>query len=300
MKSRPSLLLIHPAFLACLAALLLNDFYLKYQFHNAITGKLSDFTGLFAFAVFLAAIIPRHRRLMIVLSALFFCWWKSPLSEEAIRLVNQRLHWPVSRVVDYTDYMALLVMPLAYRLRPFSYPAGMLKPVVTYLSCIVSLFAFCATSMPRYMQATDTDISKNVRTPLKRKEIREKFAQQDIPLQKDTVYYRPLYSRDVYVETMDSAGNRQMLPVTRFVKGELYSKLTPYDSAYTLPWLLVRGDTLKNIHFSIDETGNGKKRILRLQSFLYDTVPSGGTAPHHWLRKKYRRPLTDRIKEILK
>jgi len=43
-------------FVICLGLLLLNDFYLKFEYHNWLTGKLSDFCGLFIFPVFWSAI----------------------------------------------------------------------------------------------------------------------------------------------------------------------------------------------------------------------------------------------------
>ena len=299
MQTKQTPLLLHPALLACLAALLCNDLYLKYALHNWLTGKLSDFTGLFVFAVFGRVVWPRHQKALLICCALFFCWWKSPLSEGAIRLINDRLHLPVTRVVDYADWLALLTLPLAYRLQPMAYKIALWRQAAVLLSGAVCLFAFCATSMPRYMQATDTYVDKKVRTPLQRNEIREKFAGKQVPLQKDSIRYRPLYETDIVVKTTDSTGAARMVPIRQFTTGELYRRQTPYDSAYTIPWLLVNGDTLKNIRFSMDETGNGKKRIIRLQSFLYDTVSPTGTMPDKWLRKKYKRPLADKIKEIL-
>ncbi len=53
-----------PVFLASLALLLVNDFYLKAQFGNWFTGKLSDFAGLIAFALFWSAVFPRHAKLV--------------------------------------------------------------------------------------------------------------------------------------------------------------------------------------------------------------------------------------------
>lgn len=300
MKTKHHALLVHPVFLGCLIALLVNDLYLKYAFHSWLTGKLSDFTGLFVLAVALIALSPGYKKWILVLCGLVFCWWKSALSEEVIRFCTHRLCLPVHRVVDYTDYIALPVLGMAYTMKPYVYPASLLRPAFVYLSGILSLFAFCATSMPRYMQTTDTYVNKNIRTPLKRKEIRERFDQQQLPLQQDTAYYRPLYDQNVYVKTKDSSGAGQLQPVSNFTKGQLYYKLIPYDSAYTIPWLLIGVDTLKNIRFSMDETGNGKKRIIRLQSFLYDTISPDGARPDKWLRKKYRRPLVDKMKEMLK
>ena len=47
--------LLHPAFLIGLGLLIANDWLFKPMFHNALTGKLSDVAGIFAFAYFWCA-----------------------------------------------------------------------------------------------------------------------------------------------------------------------------------------------------------------------------------------------------
>jgi hypothetical protein len=68
-------------FIFALLLLLLNDFWLKGLFGNWFTGKLSDFAGLFVFAMFWMAIFPSHRTKIGVLTAVAFAFWKSPLSQ---------------------------------------------------------------------------------------------------------------------------------------------------------------------------------------------------------------------------
>lgn len=46
----------HPIPLSSVVLMFLNDHYLKYIYHNHLTGKLSDFLGLFYFPLFLSAI----------------------------------------------------------------------------------------------------------------------------------------------------------------------------------------------------------------------------------------------------
>ncbi len=111
------MLLLHPLFLISLILLLLNDFYLKHEFHNALTGKLSDVTGLFALAVFLFAFFPAYKK-QLIFCVLFFCWWKSPLSGFFIHFANDQLSLPLHRVVDYTDLFALLILPFTYSVNP--------------------------------------------------------------------------------------------------------------------------------------------------------------------------------------
>ena len=55
--------LASPAFITALALLVVNDFALKGLFHNALTGKVSDFAGLFALTLFVATLWPRHARI---------------------------------------------------------------------------------------------------------------------------------------------------------------------------------------------------------------------------------------------
>lgn len=55
--------LLHPVALVALAALLLNDHYLKHHFHGLIPGKLSDVAGLVFFPLLLMAIAEGARKL---------------------------------------------------------------------------------------------------------------------------------------------------------------------------------------------------------------------------------------------
>jgi hypothetical protein len=132
-------------FLLALALLLLNDFFLKTQYGNWWTGKLSDFAGVFAFAWFWLAILPRYQRALLLLIGLLFIFWKSPLSQPLIDGWNQFGFLPVSRVVDYTDLMALAMLPLACWASKGTGPrfALQLQPIIPI---IVAAFAFLATS----------------------------------------------------------------------------------------------------------------------------------------------------------
>lgn len=129
-------------FLTCLLILLLNDFYLKYEFHNVLTGKLSDFCGLFVFVSFWSAIFPKRKLSIYGLTAILFVIWKSPMSQEFIDFFRQNIY-PIQRVVDITDLWALVILPLAYFYHPK--PSLSLNPIPLSL---LSVFSFCATSLP--------------------------------------------------------------------------------------------------------------------------------------------------------
>jgi uncharacterized integral membrane protein len=134
-------------FILSLTLLLLNDFYLKQAFHNEITGKLSDFCGLYVFVVFWSSILPKHKKTIFWVTGLLFVLWKSPGSQLIIDFFSINL-FTINRVVDITDLSALLVLPLAYN-------STLLKLNLSFKSsliAVVSLFAFAATS--RYITQT--------------------------------------------------------------------------------------------------------------------------------------------------
>lgn len=112
MKTKTSLLL-HPLFILSISLLLVNDFSLKYQYHNWLTGKLSDFAGLFAISIFFFSIFPKYKKEIIITVALFFIWWKSPLSNSFIIFCDNRLSLPITRIIDFSDLYALALLPFS-------------------------------------------------------------------------------------------------------------------------------------------------------------------------------------------
>lgn len=137
--------LTSPGFLAALFLLLLNDFFLKSYFHNALTGKLSDFAGLFVFPLFWAAFLPRFRSWIYVGTGVIFILWKSPASDALINGWNSIGLISVGRTLDYTDLWALAILPFSYvyGLRALVWFPSRAFPA---LIGVVSLFAFVATS----------------------------------------------------------------------------------------------------------------------------------------------------------
>lgn len=132
-----------PYFIFALVTLLLNDFLLKDVFANEFTGKLSDFAGIFVFSIFWMALFPRKSGHVIWLVSIFFIWWKSPWSQPVIDGWNALPFYTIQRVVDYTDLLALVMVPLAYLYSKQSFSVPRLNPVFPF---VISMFAFAATS----------------------------------------------------------------------------------------------------------------------------------------------------------
>jgi hypothetical protein len=144
--------LLHPAFLIALGLLIANDWLFKPMFHNAITGKLSDVAGVFAFAYFWSVIAGRKHAAIHVLVGVAFAIWKSPLSQPAIDAWNALRIMPLGRVVDAGDLIALIVLPLSWRIVSTPQAAARVgaesRPtrVAKFLVASVALVAFVATS----------------------------------------------------------------------------------------------------------------------------------------------------------
>ena len=132
-------------FLSALLLLLLNDLFLKYQFHNGFTGKLSDFTGLFVFSLFFISFLPKYKKTIIFISAFLFILWKSPVSEGFIQWWNRLSLLPINRTVDYSDLFALIMLPIAWYVsgREFKFIPN--RFAISILG-LITVFSFAATS----------------------------------------------------------------------------------------------------------------------------------------------------------
>lgn len=127
-----------------LSILLLNDLYLKGHFNNLWTGKLSDFAGLFIFPIFWTILFPRHKVKIYLITTLFFIYWKSPYSQNFINIINILFPFKISRIIDYSDYLALTILPLSYYYNNLTKKYYLTVHPIIIL--IISSFSFLATS----------------------------------------------------------------------------------------------------------------------------------------------------------
>lgn len=135
-------LLASPGFLWGLAILLLNDWYLKPVFHNWVTGKLSDFAGLFIFPLFWMAFFPAKKHLIGLLTAVLFIFWKIPASQPLLDTWNALGIWPLARTTDAGDLWALAMIPLSVG---YASKAGAWA-IPRWAPLTLAVLAFAATS----------------------------------------------------------------------------------------------------------------------------------------------------------
>jgi len=151
--------LASPAFIAALALLVLNDFALKPLFHNALTGKLSDFAGLFALTLFVATLWPRYRHLAACVIACAFTFWKTTYAQPLIASLNAVSPIAFGRTVDVTDLVALPMVPLAVWAAPRLAPWP-LSRLLQIALVVVALVAFTATSRSRFIARSTMDVTQ--------------------------------------------------------------------------------------------------------------------------------------------
>jgi hypothetical protein len=145
-------ILFSPFFLIGLFLLLLNDFYLKAEFHNFLTGKISDFAGLFVFPIFFSAFFPKRKLEIYISTGILFTFWKSSFSQSLIDSINSFEILRIGRTIDSTDLFALLILPVSFFY--FDYlkdgkNTNVLRSPKRFAEIaiiIFSLFAFTATS----------------------------------------------------------------------------------------------------------------------------------------------------------
>jgi hypothetical protein len=174
MKKKELSVLVSPAFIAGLSLLLINDFLFKPLFHNWLTGKLSDFAGLFIFPLFFSALFPERKRTVYALTAILFIFWKSPASQPLIDLCNNLFSFPVGRTVDPTDLLALLILPISY-VYGLKHSRLVTQKFAPYFVACISLFAFTAT---QYVERIDYD-NKQYRFATRKAELVERLMRID-------------------------------------------------------------------------------------------------------------------------
>lgn len=143
-------------FLGAVALLLLNDFVLKAALHNWFTGKLSDFAGLFFFPLFFTVFFPKRAKLIFIATALLFIFWKSPFSAGLIAWINLLPGFHYGRVVDFTDLLALSILPVSYYIftKQDEFKQLRLTPIAPL---VISAFAMLATSQDEEYVILDAD-----------------------------------------------------------------------------------------------------------------------------------------------
>lgn len=282
MKER-SFILLHPFFLTNLFILLVNDIILKYQYSNWLTGKLSDFSGLIVLSLFLTVFFKN--RLMIILAcSIFFIWWKSPLSQSVIEIMNSSLNIPVRRVIDYTDLTSIVVLPCVYFIKPGSYRIPFRDLAIKGVG-ILSLFAFCNTSPIRHNlysgnRGNEIWFRRSYFNTRDEQSILDKLNRLNIPYYREYYKWYPVYESELFYKIHRDDSTR-FIPINNSTDSALYVRARFPDGFYVIPMYVFKGDTLRNLEFTIISSNKKNAHSLLFNSF--QTIDSD-------LFKEYQSP----------
>jgi hypothetical protein len=144
----------HPATIASIALLVVNDHVLKALAPSWVTGKLSDFAGLFFFPFLLAAALsPITRRAGALAFAIAAAWFTLVKTSAWGIALTQNMLYPilgyrVPIALDPTDLIALVVLLPAWRL--WNQPATLKPDARAWLMLSVASLAALATSPAPY------------------------------------------------------------------------------------------------------------------------------------------------------
>lgn|GEM_PF-4660113 len=118
-KENAYLLLLNPIYIGSLILLILNDLYLKFEFPSFITGKLSDFTGVFCFATVLFLLLSRFYkkksaiRGSFAISVLILALFQVPLLLHGINTFLAQIGLPETTLTsDFTDILVVIIYPM--------------------------------------------------------------------------------------------------------------------------------------------------------------------------------------------
>ncbi len=175
--------LLNSIFLISLLVLLINDLIFKDHYHNWLTGKLSDFSGLIVFTLFGFYLFPKSKKAVVSGVMLLFIMWKSPVSESFIDWWNQWAPFGIQRVVDYSDLVALIPLPMLvrYRFKSIRIPY---KNLILYPVLGCTLFSFCATSY--YRVASGYYYGREFKVDMSKEEFISKTNELNLELEYDT------------------------------------------------------------------------------------------------------------------
>lgn len=173
--------------------LVLNDFIFKYKFPGLITGKLSDFTGLFIFPYFFSTFFFKQQKTIYWSTAILFILWKLPITDGIVNAFNSLDFVFVKRVKDLSDLVALTVLPFSFMyFKSESTKIKIISKLQLYLLSLFSFFAFTATTIGQKEYEKEITLNKTYKLPINKETFLKEHTSQahGFPLnENDTSFY---------------------------------------------------------------------------------------------------------------
>ncbi|MBQ4819065.1 hypothetical protein [Aquimarina sp. MMG016] len=278
--------LLNYVFITGLVILFINDHFLKHYFSNWVTGKLSDFIGILILPFLLTFIFPKFLRWNIIFTGVFFIFWKSPYSQELINFYNTFAIIKISRVIDYTDLIALLTLPLSYSIlyKLDHLPRIQLKQVIInpVFILIPSIFILMATSPPLKYYYTFSNGNLrchkcSIHIKKSKDQILKELKENNIKVYPDT---NPLG---------DSISTNHW-----YSPDSIKDQKSPY---YRVDVITIDQDTIRDFQFSMVSINENKTKIYINGMNISEDIPDNKVKRK--LRKYYRKAIKRYLKHNL-
>lgn len=171
----------------------LNDHLWKYEYSNLLTGKLSDFIGLFILPIFLTLIFPKYPLRLIFATAILFIGFKMPIADIFIDTFNSVMPYSIQRTIDYSDFIALSILPVSYiMINKYDGPSILkIKAKNVELACYLFLsVTFLSTSKqsPRYPKEGNLNFSLTYNFDLLENDILDSISARGFEIFVDSAY----------------------------------------------------------------------------------------------------------------
>lgn len=183
--------LLNPFFIACLLVLMMNDFWWKETFHNWLTGKLSDLSGLAMVTMLVFALGGwKAKRPACLAVSILFIFWKSGWSQPLIDAWNAEGIMEIGRAVDYTDIPCLLVLLPVYYYEPRAVQGAYSITRRIAVACLagISLFSIVATSKRKLAVGNNLYVNTRMKLNTTHGAFIDKLRKDHIEVEYDTGY----------------------------------------------------------------------------------------------------------------
>ena len=230
--------------------------------------------------------------------AVFFAWFKSPLSQPVINSINQFSPWPLHRVVDYSDLLTLSLLPLAVHIKPKS-----IRLQDTALICLrwtlgfLAFFSLCSTSVYRglfqaHPAMEEVYFGESITIKHPAEELLQNLAAKGITYRMDSVMFYPITNQhDLFYKIRPATDTTTIWqPVSMKQDSQLYVRRegSPF---YLIPECRTEDRTFRNVRFTLSENRKKTKTTLTVQTFQTDGL-RGYVAWDKKMKKEYKTVFT--------
>jgi len=268
--------ILNYVFIVGIMLLFLNDHVFKWEFSNWVTGKLSDFLGILLLPMFLTYFFPKHLKMNIFVTVIFFAFWKSPFSQPFIEFYNRFAFIEITRVVDYSDLIAISMVPFSFlfikKLKYLEFLYFDLMRTRPLIILIPTVFIFMATSPPynyRFTYSSGELVCNSCPYTVKmsQHDILKALEKNDYEVKIDSMVGEKEYRFEYYWK--DSIGN--------FIDGYPY---------YKIDEIIIGRDTITDFQFALQPLSESKTKIWINGMNISEDIPDNKV--RNILRKYYR------------